>query len=189
MHAYAIRGTEVTDLGKEPNGLVIHRARPGDRDAVTALGDLISRALLEAPTFAVTLPERWETMRAEWEHELEEPEGDLWIARHTESGSPLGLAGFYPSEPGPATPEGAVELAVAMTAPESRGRGVMRALLRHGLAFAADQGASMCVTDWRVANLTASRAWPALGFQPLYWRLHRMVDLRILWARSAAPPR
>jgi GNAT superfamily N-acetyltransferase len=189
MQTHAIRSADPDSLGAPPEGLVIRPATPADIDLVEQVCDLIARALLEAPTFSVTLPERWQRYRADWLEELEQPEGDVLLALDERNGRVLGLAAFYPAEPAPHTPEGAVELGVAMTAPSARGRGVMRALLREGLERAGKGGAASCITDWRTANLTASRAWPALGFRPLYWRMHRMVDHRITWARLAAPPR
>lgn len=189
MQAHAIRAADPGVLPRSTDGVRIARAGRSDLEAVMGLCGLIAEALLEAPTFAITLPERWASQRDDYAEELEHPEGDLWLATEASSGMPLALAGFYPAEPGPAVPDDAVELGVAMTAPAARGRGVMTALLGHGLAAAYEAGARHCVTDWRVANLTASRAWPALGFRPLYWRMHRMIDERITWARNAAPHR
>ena len=188
MQAYALRSTELQGLPTAADGVRIARAEPGDLDRLLPLTRLIADALLEAPAYAISLPERWERFRVDWEDELRNPEGDVWLAADADTGEALALAGFDPADPAPAVPEHAVELGVGMTAPAARGRGVMAALVGHGLSVAAEQGARWCVTDWRSANLSASRAWPALGFQPYYWRMHRMIDNRIGWAREAAPP-
>ncbi len=185
MQVHAIRSADPGELPTAAPGVRITRPGPADLDAVMTLGTLISDALLEAPTFAITLPERRARYRADYLEELEASEGDLWLATDEATGVPLAMAGFYAAEPGPGVPDDAVELGIAMTAVEARGRGVMAALVGHGLAVAAEAGARHCVTDWRVANLTASRAWPALGFRPLYWRMHRMIDERIVWSRAA----
>ncbi len=79
-------------------------------------------------------------------------------------------------------PGGVWELAVAMTRPEARGRGLMRALLAGGFAEAREAGASHCIADWRTASLPTDRSWTALGFRPTHYRLHRHVDERISWA-------
>jgi hypothetical protein len=43
------------------------------------------------------------------------------------------------------------------------------------LGWAGEAGYRSVVTDWRVTNLLSSRAWPALGFRPSFFRLHRLV--------------
>jgi GNAT superfamily N-acetyltransferase len=188
MQAHAIRSTDLLGLPTRASGVRISRAEPDDLERLLPLTRLIADALLEAPVYAVTLPERWATIRPEWDEELRNPEGDVWLATDAATGEALALAGFYPADAAPAVPENAVELGIGMTAPAARGRGVMAALVGHGLAYAAERGAAWCVTDWRSATLSSSRAWPAIGFRPHYWRMHRMIDNRIGWAREAAPP-
>ncbi len=188
MQAYALRSADPAGLPTGAPGVRIVRADLDDLERILPLARLIADALLEAPVYAVTLPERWPTLRAEWEEELRDPEGDLWLAVDESSGEALAMAAFYPTQPSPAVPEDAVELGIGMTAPAARGRGLMAALVGHGLSVALAGGARWCVTDWRAATLSASRAWPALGFRPHYWRMHRMIDSRIGWAREAAPP-
>lgn len=188
MQAYAIRSTDLVGLPTRADGVRITRAEPDDLERLLPLTRLIADALLEAPVYAISLPERWATFRAEWDDELRNPEGDVWLATDAQTGEALALAGFYPADVEPAVPEDAVELGIAMTSLAARGRGVMAALVGHGLAYAADRGARWCVTDWRSATLSSSRAWPAIGFRPHYWRMHRMIDTRIGWAREAAPP-
>ena len=43
------------------------------------------------------------------------------------------------------------------------------------LVWARDAGYPTVVTDWRETNLLSSRAWPRLGFRPLFRRLHRAI--------------
>jgi hypothetical protein len=43
------------------------------------------------------------------------------------------------------------------------------------LGWSAERGFDCVVTDWRVTNLLSSRAWPALGFEETFLRLHRMI--------------
>lgn len=47
----------------------------------------------------------------------------------------------------------------------------------YAMALATDLGLvdASVVTDWRMTNLSASRAWPALGFRPTFFRLHRAI--------------
>ena len=60
----------------------------------------------------------------------------------------------------------------------------MRALVAAGFAAAREAGATHAVTDWRTASLPTHRSWTALGFQPLYYRLHRHIDERVAWAAT-----
>ena len=43
------------------------------------------------------------------------------------------------------------------------------------------------MTDWRTASLSTHRSWTALGYRPLFFRLHRHIDERIAWARLNQP--
>ena len=54
---------------------------------------------------------------------------------------------------------------------------------RRSLAWARETGRRRVVTDWRMTNLLASRAWPRLGFRPTFYRLFRAI------AERAAPRR
>lgn len=76
---------------------------------------------------------------------------------------------------GPLLTEGAGFLGFAAVRPEARGLGAGRLLGEAVMAWSAGQGHSAGVTDWRAPNLQSSRTWPALGFRPTFWRLHRLV--------------
>jgi GNAT superfamily N-acetyltransferase len=180
MQAHAFRDLEVS--AAPPAGVVVRRATPDDIGAIEPLLPLIAEALAGPPAFAARPPEEVESYRDSWLEELSEPEAHHWLAE--EDGKPLALATFYVAEPGPMVPEGAWELAVAMTLPEARGRGLMRALVATGFAEAREAGARHCITDWRTASLPTHRTWTALGFQPTHYRLHRHIDERIAWGKA-----
>jgi GNAT superfamily N-acetyltransferase len=182
MQAHAVRPVE--GLAATPSaGIDIREATPEDLDLIMPLSPLIAIQLVGPPAWAISLPERFTTDRADWADELEHPEGPLLLA--VEDGVALGLAGFYEAKPGPMVPDGAWELGVAMTLPAARGRGIARALVAAGFARAAEAGVTHCITDWRTASLAAARSWTALGWVPTHHRLHRHVDERVAWARSA----
>ncbi len=120
MQAYALRSTDLDGLPTRAPGVRIARAGLDDLERILPLTRLIADALLESPVYAISLPERWDRFRAEWDDELRNPEGDVWLATDEATGEALALAGFYPAEPSPAVPEDAVELGVGMTAPLRR---------------------------------------------------------------------
>jgi GNAT superfamily N-acetyltransferase len=74
---------------------------------------------------------------------------------------------------GLARPDNAGFLGFAAVFPDARGLGAGRALGEAVLAWSAEQQHSCVVTDWRTTNLLSSRAWPALGFEESFVRLHR----------------
>jgi GNAT superfamily N-acetyltransferase len=179
MQAHAVR--PVAGLRADPPaGVTIRATTPDDLEAIRPLMTLIPEQLLNAPAYAITLPEGYAAHRSGWAEELANPEGPLLVAMEGERA--LAIAGFYEAANGPMTPDGAWELGVAMTLPEARGRGIMRALIAAGLAEVAERGASHCITDWRTASLAAARSWTALGWEPTHHRLHRHIDERIAWA-------
>jgi GNAT superfamily N-acetyltransferase len=178
MQAYAMRDLEL--LAAAPAGFTVRRAGPEDLDLIEPLLPLISTWLVRSPAYAISLPERFREFRREYAEELADPTARYWVAE--EAGAAIGLAGFYPADPGVMVPDAAWYLADAKTAESSRGRGVMRALVAAGFAEARAAGARDCVTDWRTASLATHRTWTALGFRPTDFRLHRHIDERVAWA-------
>ena len=180
MQAHAAR--EIPADAKAPTGtsFTIRRAGPTDVDMLDHIFPIIPAALMRAPAFAISLPERFATLRRDYEPDLAAPDARFWLAE--EGGVALGLVGFYDPEPAPMVPDGATEMAVAMTVPAARGRGIIRALIETAWADAIARGIHWAVTDWRTASLPTHRSWIALGYRPLYYRLHRHIDERIAWA-------
>lgn len=177
MQAHAIRNL---DLHAEPaDGVTVRRPTQDDIDVLEPLLPLIAEQLVRPPAFAARPPEEVATYRDSWFEELAEPEAHHFLAEA--DGRPLALATFYLAEPGPMVPDGAWELAVAMTQPEARGRGLMRTLVAAGFAAARDAGATHCITDWRTASLPTHRSWTAIGFRPTHHRMHRHIDERVAW--------
>ena len=182
MQAHALLALD--DVAAAPDGLEIRRVRPGELDLITPLHDLIGVHQISSPAYAISLPERFDTLMADYADDLADPESHYWVA--LDAGRPLGLAAFAEMQPGIMVPDGAWELGTAMTAPEARGRGVQRALLAAGAAETREIGATHLVTDWRTANLLSSRSWTRLGFRPTHYRMHRAIDQRVAWAGVAS---
>ena len=180
MQAHAVRDLQLE--AEAAPGVSVRRAVPDDIEALDPLLPLIALQLLEPPAFAIRMPEEIATYRDSWLEELSEPGARHLVA--AVDGLPQAMASFYDAEPGPMVPDRAWELSVAMTLPQARGRGLMRALLAAGFAAAREAGATHCVTDWRTASLPTHRSWTALGFRATHYRLHRHVDERISWARG-----
>jgi GNAT superfamily N-acetyltransferase len=181
MQAHAARDLELT--ADPPAGVTVRTAHAEDIGLVADMLPLVGRALMKPPAYAIQLPEVWSTFGAAGEEELADPDARYWVAI-AKDGRALALASFYDAEPGPMTPDRATELAFAMTRPEERGRGLMRALTAAGFAEAKAAGAIHAVADWRTASLPTHRSWVALGFEPLYYRLHRHIDERVGWAAT-----
>jgi GNAT superfamily N-acetyltransferase len=164
---------------------VIRPATPADAELLRPIFPIIPAALMRPPAYAMSPPERFDTVQDDYATDLADPQSHYWLAE--EGGVALGAVGFWePDEPAPMLPDGATEMAVAMTLPEARGRGVIRALVETAWADARSRGIEWAITDWRTAALATHRSWIALGYRPLYYRLHRHIDERIAWARALA---
>jgi GNAT superfamily N-acetyltransferase len=177
-----VHGARSTEMEtRSPDGLSVRRAAPEDLDALEPLFPLIAGAHEGAPTFAYIEQRFYDELRPGHLELLEDPSVGYWVAES--DGAPLGFAALRPVPDAEASilhPKGSVELLVAATTLEARGRGVMGALLGTSLTWAREEGFKVCVTDWRAANLASSSAWPRLGFNPVAYRLHRIVDPRTL---------
>ena len=183
MQAHAVRDLDERLEAPADPAFEIRCIGPEDADGIAPLYDLIARHQVLAPAYAITLPERYAAFPADYTEDIADAGSHYWVAFEGER--PIGLAGFYETEPAVMTPDGAWELGAAMTAPAARGRGVQRALLRAGFAAAREAGARHSITDWRTANLLSSRSWTALGYRPTHFRLHRAIDPRVAWAGRA----
>jgi GNAT superfamily N-acetyltransferase len=186
MQAHASRELTSAAPGPTDGGFTIRRAGPEDADMLDEIFPIIPAALMRSPAYAISPPERFENVRQDYEGDLGAPVARYWLAE--EDGRALGLVGFWEPEPSPMIPDGATEMAVAMTLPLERGRGVMRALVETAWADARSRGIRWVVTDWRTAALPTHRSWTALGYRPLFLRLHRHIDERIAWARLKQEP-
>ncbi len=180
MQAHAAREIPADVTAPTGTTFTIRRAGPEDADALDSIFPIIPAALMNGPAYAISPPERFESLRADYEGDLGDPAARYWLAE--EDGVVLGLVAFYEPEPAPMTPDGATNMAAAMTLPVARKRGVIRALVETAWADARGRGIGWVETDWRTASLPTHRSWTALGYRPLYYRLHRHIDERVAWA-------
>jgi len=103
--------------------------------------------------------------------------GDPWLDSRfapSTTTSSLAPAGCWPSATA-RNGDGAGFLGFAAVLPDARGVGAGRALGETVLAWARDAGHATIVTDWRSTNVESNRAWLALGFRPIFHRLHRAI--------------
>jgi GNAT superfamily N-acetyltransferase len=184
MQAHATREIPAEIPPRTADSYTIRRGGPADADLLEPLFPAIPAVLMLAPAYAISPPERFETLRADYEVDLREPRAHYWLAE--EDGVALGVVAFEDVDPALMVPDRATAMEVGMTRPDARRRGIMRALLEAGWADARERGIRWVVTDWRTASLPTHRSWTALGHRPLYYRLHRHIDERIAWARSNA---
>lgn len=160
-------------------------ATPNDRQALADVSQWIRTYQSRAPIFGVALPEDAQTIRDGYSQLAEDPEADVWIVER--KGRILSFQGYFPAEEGPGNmlvPANGVELGVAATQPEYRGLGINQALTKYALAQLKAKGKECVLTDWRMTNLQSSRYWPRQGFLPIAYRLSRLIDPRIAWARG-----
>lgn len=187
-HAYGLHTISQDDIqqaAEAESDLTIRRARPGDEEALRGVADLIFRHYAGPPVYAPFFPESAAELREGYAGLIAEADTIVWLALRGDR--VVGFQAYVPMEPAPGAmlvPERCIELMVGATRPEERGRGAARALANQALAWAHKEGYTACIADWRVTNLTASRAWPRLGFQIVAYRLARRIDERIAWARG-----
>jgi ribosomal protein S18 acetylase RimI-like enzyme len=170
------------DSSTDP-AIQIRLATAVDKPVLRELAPLLSRHFAAAPCWGASLPERVDELRGEYESIVDEDEAIAWLAEV--DGRVAGFQVYYPlpmTDDNPLIPEQCAMLSVAGTRAAYRGRGINRALTRHGLADLVARGYQVCETDWRVANLEADRLWPRQGFRPAVFRLGRKIDPRIAWA-------
>ncbi len=185
--AYAIRETTPPPVPTtlHDSSIEIVRATPADLKDILAMADIIGLHQARSPVYGIFLPEGPDEWPEDYSELLADPSTPIWLARR--NGRLVGTQLYMPAELSSANllvPDRCVQLTVASTREEERGRGINQALTAHGLAWAYSAGYTCCETDWRVTNLLSSRFWPRQGFRPTAYRLSRRIDDRIAWAHG-----
>jgi GNAT superfamily N-acetyltransferase len=184
---HALRSLDAVELppGAPEESVRIRRAGMEDLDRLLEVAGLVSEHQRESPVFAPYLPELSEDWPQDYTELLQGEADRIWLAE--QNGRLVGFAIFSPPQQTAdellASPE-SVNFTVGLTREEVRCRGIGRALFARGVEEARRMGFRACITDWRATNLTASRAWPRMGFTPALYRLTRRVDERVAWARG-----
>lgn len=185
QQAFALRGLPAAELeAPASDGLTIRRATAADLERVLVVADIVGDHQTRSPVYGPFLPEELSGRRADYTELLADATVTVWLAERDSAVE--GFAIFAKDEPSDKAmyiPAECCELMLAGTRPGDRGRGVGRALTAHGLAEAYMQGYRVCAADWRTTNLLSSRFWPRQGFRPVAYRLTRLLDPRIAWAR------
>jgi GNAT superfamily N-acetyltransferase len=177
-----VRGVmPVRPRGRQPRGveaLGIRRAGSGD---LPLLGRLAVEAARHQRGTAVFRPQPETALAALPAHcaaVLGDPGAAAWVAARR--GEEIGMVVLRPlPEADPLLPEGCVELAQAYVAPAARGAGISRVLLATALAWAYDHGYRHVTASWDAASPESAGHWPAVGFEPVGYRLQRCLDPRL----------
>ncbi|MCB9436599.1 MAG: GNAT family N-acetyltransferase [Anaerolineales bacterium] len=163
-----------------PNTITIRRAQQGDEAITYQLADIIMSHQVQSPVFGHKPSEDIEENRQGYIELIQDPEATYWLAEL--DGQVMGFQVYFDFAADMFHPERSIELAVAGTFPEARGKGVNLALTRHGFTHAKAAGYDYCFCDWRTTNFEASHFWPKIGFTPAMYRLVRRIDPMIAWA-------
>jgi GNAT superfamily N-acetyltransferase len=144
------------------------RVRAGDIETALLFSAVMFDHLAGPAVWSSREPRPAAEVRHDWEEFLAEPTTANFVAE-LDGKAVAHLVLGDEGEPG------AIELAVAATLPEARGRGAMRALVAAAFGWAAERGYTRCDTDWRSTNLEAASCWAAFGFRPTRFRLPRLA--------------
>jgi ribosomal protein S18 acetylase RimI-like enzyme len=170
----------IRESGSEPAplapGVTIRRAGIDDLEtAAMPLAKLIWQHQALSPCFTGLTPPPEEELRSVWQETLEDSDVVYFVVER--EGGVVAHSVLYPAASDLGTPDDALYLGTTATMPEVRGTGIGLSLTEHVLFWAREAGYPTVVTDWRVANLLASRFWPARGFRPTFVRVYRRLGL------------
>jgi GNAT superfamily N-acetyltransferase len=158
----------------DAHGITVRGVEPPDVPAVARLERLRYRELLESPSFSAINVESETGFEEERRKMGGDPRFQAFLAEL--GGEIVGQLFLYQRPEGDLrVPPRSIDLASASTLPSHRGRGVGTALTWTAIAWAHDHGVDTIMTDWRMTNLSASRFWPARGFQETFLRLYRSI--------------
>jgi GNAT superfamily N-acetyltransferase len=179
QHVHALQPRVGPDYKPQRHdGLVIRRKERRDIPALAELGRVVPAHVGTSPTFSfISIPTLEETL-AEADEDFADERFHEFVAEH--DGNVIATAVGCSLEQSHFTtrlmrPRSAGFLAHAAVLPEGRGLGAGRVLGQTVIAWSRDEGYEWTVTDWRSANLEANRTWLGLGFEPSYFRMHRLI--------------
>ena len=179
QHVHAIRETPSADWQPTArDGIAIRRAERRDIPALAEIDLALPRHHLGSPVFSRLPVPTVDEAVADLEEDFGDERSATFVALLDGAivGSAVGCSIELSSmHVGLARPASAGFLGFAAILPEARGHGVGRALGGTVIAWSRDAGYPWVMTDWRSTNVQASRAWTALGFRPLFRRLHRSI--------------
>jgi GNAT superfamily N-acetyltransferase len=175
--AYAMARLEELEVGRAPTtgDFEIRRAGPGDEESLEVLSSLIAEAQAGPPVWAGAPAAYLAGLRKGFAALASEVDAIVLLAFR--GAKPVGYQAWFPGagDPLDGPVAGEIELAVAATIPEERGRGLGLALTAQGVAQARAAGYTTCLVDWRTANPLSSSFWKARGFRPFLYRLTRRL--------------
>lgn len=177
QQAHGIREVPSTVEVSVPDGFEIRPPRKEDVELLIDVDVALPDHQRASPVFH-GIPWSRDDSREEWERTLAADEETILIGWH--GSRPVACWSFSPAEgsrahSGLTRPDHACTLGFAATVPDARGSGIGVALTQAGLAWAADEGYPVMLTDWRMTNLLASRFWPRRGFRTSFLRLYRSI--------------
>jgi GNAT superfamily N-acetyltransferase len=179
QHVHALRGRATTRYSPDAvPGLTIRRKERRDIAVLAELGRVVPQHVHGSPVFSFIPVPSLEESLAESEEEFDDARFTEFVAEHDGRviASAVGCALEESSiNTGPMRPPHAGYLAHAAVLPEGRGLGAGRALGQTIIAWSRDAGYDSVACDWRSTNLEADRTWRGLGFEPSFYRLHRLI--------------
>ncbi|HEX5164170.1 MAG TPA: GNAT family N-acetyltransferase [Thermomicrobiales bacterium] len=181
---WGLRDTGPIEPAQMIPGLTIRRTTVDDLDVTFQLDTALARYESRSPVF---MPYPTAVAEREWRADLSASLADdqlsFWLAEL--DSRPVGLLNVNPP---PAhispllTPDTMVNISAASVVPDVRGIGIGGALVRHALDAARSEGHAWCRMSWMTANLYSSRFWSRHGFEPVAWRMSRVIDERaVAW--------
>lgn len=179
-----LRTAEIPKL-ENPTGIEIRRVVKGDGHFLAGLSDTIWRHQTKAPRWHPMTPEEIMKHPEGWA-EIAETESDIAYLAFTGEEA-IGSLAFYVEEEKDddmTIPPHCRYMTAAATKESVRGRGIGTTLTWHGLRQIRENGDEFCLTNWQSANLLAARFWPRFGFRPVAFRLARMINPAIAWAKG-----
>jgi GNAT superfamily N-acetyltransferase len=172
MHVEALRPVAF-ERRPPPDGVVLRTGTRADLEIAEEIDLEIYHLQARSPSFSRLALDR-EARRRDW-FDINLKEDGLRYLVAEERGRLLGHTIIFRPEPVLGVPAAAAYLASTVVLEQERGRGIGVALVSEVLRLAAEAGYSSVFTNWRMTNLSASRFWPTLGFEPVYHRLHRAL--------------
>lgn len=179
QQSYALqRGVGADFQPSARDAVTVRKAEATDVHALAELDLVLPTHTQGSPVFSTRPAPVLEEVEAELATDITNPDYNFWVAEHdgrvvaTLVGVDVGVSSAWTPLMKPVR---AALLGYAATLPEARGMGAGRALTDTFKVWARDAGYEWLVTDWRTTNLEANRTWRAMGFVPMFDRVHRLI--------------
>ncbi len=180
-HVHGIMKLSDYNNFKTQTKIDIRKANIDDSDKLGNLSNVILSALNATPTYLAVVPETIDQINKGFKRLPNDSDSITFLAE--EDNKAVGFQVFEAVDSNLMIPDNSIELSIAGTLYSHSSKGIGKFFMNHTCEYMRNKGHDYVVSDWKMSNLSASRFWSKCGFTPIAYRMCRLINKDITWAK------